>query len=1064
MQIQNQINKTIQKNTKVTPSKNSISNTTPVVSTNNDILLSQQELLNYSLDPYSLQSKVLNNIEQYSNNQNTVTSATTPFTLLLETMSMLGANALIESNALIRQKYLSLANDSEIVYFANEENYQYLTTKPAQALITFRIGVNSLQNQELTNNEYWETILPQNTVVSVLGKDFTLLNNISIKLFNNTGNQQVTNLSYLNQSNFIVQSRIVNDMRGDPYIEFDLELSQLYYNEYNYTLLNSEIFTEYLPYDNKFNSIKIYRILSNNQLYELPISFNNKYIDPNTLTVYVNVQNGILEINIPPCYLSLPTYPNKLFVEVYTTDGAIYLPLNTMNPSDFTITYNNKQVSTNIQNIVVYCFSSQVAYNEEKLVTFTDLKNNLKSQYDNIPITNEDILSYIETNGWELLEKTSNNYLVYKQLPYSISDNILSNPVSYTNIVPILLGNYGSTNENGDFTIDNTSYPNIIYFNNDYFLIKSGNVFKDNNGICTILSTQEINSLIPTTKNYNQVQAMFLANKHFTNKFYYYCNFNEADDLLIYDLDSPELDSLKIENINNAYFITNIQTYNITKLSSQPYYILTFSIIRSDGDLSLNDITTKFPNENIILQVRIPTLIEGQYIYFNSSYITIESNNGLPAYQVQIPINYNLTSNSIGIDKTKIQSWWLSEETQEVFISLQGTIDIYTMIKSSYNDDVDPFMQNEINHYDPQTGDIVNYKVFSKEQLNYNLGQEVTSLYNIFTSSTNTNEYAKYTKNVPVLASQNIYDSSSISFSTENNQVVCNITPAYTQGTQLQYDDILVFTTNNGTDYINTTNSNLTGVYNDINSTFIFNGVTYSVTKTPSTSGNYSCVISSNGNITLSIIELMYQYQINDPKLNCSLQSTIDQVNGITRYLPIEMIEYEYSKDIITSIYYKSNQDFVNKVLNQYLLNSLPTMNENILFGNSFKYYSRYNNKEVVFNGNISAPYLVSPNVVVYYKVKKNFQLASIKSVIGNLLQKYLCQNSINIEDIENNIVIALNDPTIVNVRVNNLLPDNHKFLQYTSLNRLNLKKILTLDVSGEFIVEYDINLQLITI
>lgn len=1073
-------------NKQVVTKKKTLSNA-KTVSPNADIVLSQQQLLTYSLDPYSLQAQILNNIEQYTNNQNTVTSATTPFTLLLETMSMLGANALIESNSLMRQKYLSLANANEIVYFANEENYQYLSTEPANSLLTFRFNVNSMRNQEKATDDYWETILPKNTVISVLGKDFTLQNDYSIRSFEKDGNFQVLNLSYQDESTYVIEqgstisSRTINDMTGDPYIEFEIPVKQLYYTTFNYTLLNSELFTEHIAYSNKFNSIKVYSILPGNQLFELPISFNNKYIDPTVLTVYVNVQEDILTINIPACYLSLPNYPEKLFIELYTTDGSMYLPLNTMSPSDYSISYDNiGQISTNIHNVIVYCFSTQVVYQEEKLVTFEDLKNNLKTSYNSIPITNPEIITYIKTNGFDLLEKSNNDYLVYKQLPYSISEHVFSNPISYTNVVPITLGDYVKST-NGDISIK-SDYPNIKYFGNGYFLIKSGNVFKDNNGICEILGTSDINNLIPTSINYLQIQQELLNNKYFINNYYYYCNFDMIDKLLVYNLDYPELYNLRIKDINNSLFISNIQTYNISKSNTKDAYEIIFSIIRADGDLSANDISTKF--NNIVIQIRIPTLIDGQYVYFNSTPYTISTNNDLPAFKIEIPIDYNLNLNHIGITTkgdNQITPYQLNEQSQEVFIKLQGTIDIYTMIPSTYNDSIDPFMQDEINHRDFTTGGYINYKVFAKESLNYNLGQEVTGLYNIFNSTTNANEYGKYTTSVPLVTTTDFYDNSSISYS--DNKLT--ITPSIPKGTQLEYINTIIFKSNDGILYANVNNDNETGTLvtstttNDgttqTNLNFLFENVSYTVNlKTPneventlislSQKNGYTCILDkSEGTLTLTRAMPSYQYQVNDPVLS-NLEPTIDQVNGVTRYIPIQMLEYEYDKHIASSIYYKSNNDFVNKVLNQYILYDLQDMNKEILFGNTLKYYSRHSNKDVIFNNNISSNYVVTPNVTIYYKLEKDFNPILIKSTIGNILQNHLCQDVINVENLETIIATTLSDPDLINVRIDNLLPDNHKYLQYTSLNRLALRKKLTLDVTGDFLIEYDINLKLLTI
>lgn len=189
----------------------------------------------------------------------------------------------------------------------------------------------------------------------------------------------------------------------------------------------------------------------------------------------------------------------------------------------------------------------------------------------------------------------------------------------------------------------------------------------------------------------------------------------------------------------------------------------------------------------------------------------------------------------------------------------------------------------------------------------------------------------------------------------------------------------------------------------------------------------------------------------------------IDAIPGVVRYIDLLMLEYEFmvaDGDINNNLRSLILSNFENILFNQ-----LPTMNNNLLERTTIYYRASRSTTPIELNtkGSTSiAEYRVTPKVTLYIDSSTTVDLSTqetYKTTIGKIINKELTNKTINLTDIRNKIINAL-DIKVLGVTIENLSKDNSEIINViTNDNSLTLDKSLIYTEYKEIVVAYNLDL-----
>ena len=545
-------------------------------------ILERKELEKYVHNPEMAQKKILDLIDKVDKNEVVLTSATNPFTMLLEATAITTANSANETIGIMRAKYPNLAlTRKDISHHLSDDEIEGLVSKPGSVDLLFRISVTDILSNGYRPKDakYVEMTIPELTKITVYNTDLTILNDIVIRVYDNGVSfvemqPNPDNPLALTDIGIIV-STIAQDEQGHPYVFFETKVQQLTVSNYNYAVVASEGFTKNIPFksiDNKFSYVYVAYDNANTGgvPVKLPLGFNDEYLDPYTPTAYINIiDNDVTEklilealrVHIPDTYFLHNKISGTIYIDLYETKGNIYLPLVDALTSDFSIVLGKtgKNSSTAVSpNINIILGSRGVIANGSSGLNFNELRNaiifNTKGD-QNLPITDYQLSYNNQLDGFRIMKDsdvlTGRSYVAMRNLDKTPSTVIRALQDVYFNTVDVMLERF-------------INHPQIGFYE-DAFIVKSNTIFKSYNSQTEIVSKEQMDAIKLLTND--DKTTYFREAKFFTNPYYYIIsktkNFSTAR---VYDLDRPTLTDMRIVGTNKEIEVRcNTNQYTIYK-------------------------------------------------------------------------------------------------------------------------------------------------------------------------------------------------------------------------------------------------------------------------------------------------------------------------------------------------------------------------------------------------------------------------------------------------------------------------------------------------------------------
>lgn len=686
---------------------------------------SLEELLN---TPTIIIEETLNNIDIELSNGVVSRESTTPFHMLLESSRMLAKDSLLGTQSIIRRKFPSLASSSSDVYLLIHNDVKdNLFAIPGTAPILFYVNVLELKQYGINENGMYKMTIPATSTIVVKDVMFTLLNDIEVSLKDNgtvTVEQINNDLDIAVNDIGILSSAIISDNEGVEWILFETNVKNISKTTYSIPIIISNNFVKKINLNNKFSTIYV-SYENENKVNNIKVAYSDEYLDEKNPTAIISLTNNTVSVYIPDIYLMDKDIEGILYIDVYETNGNLYLPLNQLKIEDYILTLNNigkSEYAAISANITMFCTSRGILNNGIDNMSFDKLKSAvIDSTLGDIdlPVSNLQIKRKADMYGYQLdLVKDTlftRLYIANKALPEPDSTLIQSKPDLYFNKVTI--------------NLDSDMYNDNIKIYNDAFIIKHESLFKyDNNGKMFLLSNVEYEAFKNMTKN---TKIEYLKNnKLFYTPFTYVVKYDEnITSTEVYYL-KPNMDNIRILKKNfNILQKVNTKQYGITK-TYNGYKILT--------NIATNDELLKTDMSKLRARLVFNLYGSTSKLYFDSNY-----NTSTEMFEFNIETAY-LYDNLIELSNgTSILVDRAVELNTKAYIYIYSVDDLIV--------DSEKYLINEFG----KTLD--NVTILTKESIDISFGKKMDFLYNSIYNIYTNRKYQKYQHDLPMTYKEDVY-------------------------------------------------------------------------------------------------------------------------------------------------------------------------------------------------------------------------------------------------------------------------------------------------------------------
>lgn len=684
-----------------------------------------QEILD---TPTFIIEETLNNFDTELSGGTVSREFTTPFHMLLESGRTLAKDSLLATQSIVRRKLPSLATTSSDIYLhIHNDLKDNMFAIPGTAPIVFYVNIIDLKQYGVKENSGYKMSIASGSIIEVRGVTFTLLNDIEVTLKDN-GNitvEQINNdLDIAVNDIGILTSALYTDVEGVEWIVFETNVKNIIKTSYTLPITLSNNFKKSIGLTKKYNTI--YISYTDTETKPMKVSYSDEYLNEKEPTAIVSLSSNNVSVYVPNIYLLDRTVSGILNIDVYETDGDIYLPLNQLTIVDYVLTLYNtgKNVYTSVApNITLAVNSRGILNNGVDNMSFDELKlavvNSTLGDID-LPITDLQIKRKAKMLGYELdlVKDTLFNrlYIASKSLPEPDSTLIHSKPDLYFNRTTV--------------NLDTDMFNDFVSIYDDIFIINKDSVFKyDNNGKISLLGNDELAVLNSMSK---ATRIDYLkTNKLFYTPFTYVVKYDEnITSTEVYYL-KPSMDNIRILNKNfNVLQKVNTDAYQINKTSTG-YQIL--SNIKYNDELTKTDMNR--------LKARLVFNIYGSTskLYFDAVYNTTSQ-----LFEFNITTGY-LYDNIISLVNGTSA---LVDRTVE----LKTKAYLYIYSTDTVIVDSEKYLLTEFG----KTNE--NVTILTKESLEISFGTKLDYLYNSIYNLYTNRKYKRYTYDVPLTYDKDVYE------------------------------------------------------------------------------------------------------------------------------------------------------------------------------------------------------------------------------------------------------------------------------------------------------------------
>ena len=725
-------------------------------------------------NPTEIQTTILNYLEQITNGEIDLVDPTNPFIFLLEASSVTASSIMDGYIDGIRKQYPRLSTTYDDLYHhMSDIDYIGRFSIPAKANITFVLFRNDIVTKGVYNStEQAHTfIIPRYTKCIVHDIPFMILHPIIVKEYDNGSIVVTRDLSVENPLDYgtraVVPYTINKVNENESWVYFTVPGVQVDISSNEFIINNGSNFKQNISYLDNFVYAEAHGYDGTNWN-KLKTTHSDLVYDVTDPTVLFKVTENVLEVKIPPAYLTPNTIGQLLRIDLYNSKGKISMELGELPIKDWSRkvvvvdSVRDSSPETAATNTVTLgTFSYDRVDGGRNMLSYEELRTRLFQNVlgpMNQPITLFQIQEYVNRDGYDIVEGidiiSSRKYMGLKDLPQPEIIGVSTGSITTIASVGITDRDIVNVDDLGITSLDTDLSKRIIYHNNNRYSILNDTIFIEENDIIKPMTKAEYDAIIALPK---EERVTSLKDKNYWYNPFYYILHRDANELTtkVYDLDEPNINFVNWINRNeNSTAVVSTASYSIEKTNTS--YIIRITTISDDNYKNASD-------------------REAQLVYTNKgggkSYINSSSTSTTPdnefIFEFILNINHDITKD----DEIIFTNMYVGSS-----VANSNEIPIHATL-SLYYTTTDPSVVTSGSSMDSEIGSAIlpiGSRAIVREDLDITFGEHLEWLWKRSKLYYHETIYKRYLTDVYATYSRDIYDRDPITGAIFTVSSTCN--------------------------------------------------------------------------------------------------------------------------------------------------------------------------------------------------------------------------------------------------------------------------------------------------
>lgn len=382
-------------------------------------------LINNLRSPMNVAAMALDEIQNRLEGTKVIADPNSPFCHLLEFGSSINAATITTVDEKLPIIYAPRAKTmSDLFHHMSDFDYLRMYSTPSQTQMRLTLPKKYLIEYALDYNEnYKQVTLPKDTVFMVGKYPFGMYYPINILINNFTQTFTVVYDTAVTNPLMALTKNIVDkydvSMRGLDYLTMDFPIYQFAKSVQEESLVAETGFAKKIIYNNKFYALRLFSY--KDRVYtELGQSQSKVVYDTSRPTALIRVlpDEQKIQITIPQIYFDQDMLGSKLYIEVYTTLGALDIDTTNISGSAIQANFAQKSKDTTVFSSVfknlpfdlIMQLSSNKISGGSNAISVDTLRDRVVNDtlYEKAPISEEEMAVYLEDNGFYLKKYRDN--------------------------------------------------------------------------------------------------------------------------------------------------------------------------------------------------------------------------------------------------------------------------------------------------------------------------------------------------------------------------------------------------------------------------------------------------------------------------------------------------------------------------------------------------------------------------------------------------------------------------------------------------------------------------------
>lgn len=429
-------------------------------------------------------------VEQLTDGEVVIVDPSNPFVYGLEMAATMTGYNLIESEALGRRLYPSMAKTQEDVYLhMADEDYLNRFATPAETILGFIMPLQEIYGKAVPIQDGTGAralVIPRHTSITVADLTFTLQYPIVIKvLYNNTLSisYDLTNKTptYVPVTNALRWAK--SQLENNDWLVIDAPVQQVKIISQVIQLMSFSGYSKTYMFDDNFYYARAYIPVTGGGWKEISVTHQQQIYNPNVPTVCLQVFNSSVQMYIPQIYFQNGLITGTVRLDIYTTKGKIDENLSTVDISSFKMKPQDLDSGLTEYSSPILKFSNISAFTRTAVtggsnpITFTELLTRVtqRSQFsEGLPVTTNQLGSALKSEGFDTVTTLDN--ITSKQYT---ATRLVDPPKDKTTVTGL-----GCSIQLIKFTVDELDVDPIVYTSTKRAMLKPTTLFiHDKSGI-----------------------------------------------------------------------------------------------------------------------------------------------------------------------------------------------------------------------------------------------------------------------------------------------------------------------------------------------------------------------------------------------------------------------------------------------------------------------------------------------------------------------------------------------------------------------------------------------------